>query len=299
MLSSRAKDTIERMTSSVVILVVLAATVGSTVGACALLVLTKKHRKIWQELFAIREQSRSLRADLILVRKDLVQATIRHPTRLPLLLPSQNGEELLLWNFFDGKREGFFIEVGAFDGVTFSNTYFFEAIGWTGLLIEPIPEFFGECRTRRPFSRVVHAALSDGVIATDVLLNVAYGEKGEGLEALSFIKDNRYQLERIQRASGKVRTLTVPCRSLNELLVDHRGAIDFVIIDVEGAEIDVLRGFDLATYKPRVLVIEDNSGGQDKGVGRWLQQCKYMERYRCEHNVFYTRHDDDRVFSWR
>jgi hypothetical protein len=90
----------------------------------------------------------------------------------------------------------------------------------------------------------------------------------------------------------------VPCRSLDAILADHASEIDFVSIDVEGAEMAVLRGFDVAKCKPRVLVVEDNSGGEDKRVGLWLQQRNYVERYRWEHNVFYTRSDDDRAFSW-
>jgi len=277
---------------------VLVAMAGLAVGAGMLHVLTKKHRQIWRELFHLREQLRTLRADLISIHKEVVRAGIREPARLPLLLPSQGGEEILLWNFFDRKRDGFFIDVGAYDGVTFSNTYFFEAIGWTGILIEPMPDFFDACRTRRPFSRVIHAAVSEGNRQTPTAtLHVASGAKASGLETLSFIGDNPSQLERIERASGQVRAVTVPCRSLDEILADHLGAIDFVSIDVEGAELDMLHGFDVNRHQPRVLVIEDNSGGEDKRVGLWLQDRGYVERYRREHNVFYTRADDDRPFA--
>src|SRR4029077_1746907 len=53
---------------------------------------------------------------------------------------SQNGEDRWLEAHFGGKRSGFFVEVGAYDGVNLSNTYHFEQTGWTGVLVEPDPE---------------------------------------------------------------------------------------------------------------------------------------------------------------
>jgi len=280
------------------LVILLVVTTGIAAAASAVHVLARRHRQIWQELFRLREQLRALRADLISVQKEAVRAGVHETTRLPVLLPSQDGEEIVLWNFFDRKKDGFFIDVGAYDGITFSNTYFFEALGWTGILIEPMPDFFDACRTRRPYSRVIHAALSDGAGKTETTLHVATGAKAAGLETLSFIGDNPLQLARIERAAGRVHSVTVPCRSLNEILADHKGSIDFVSIDVEGAELDVLRGFDVVRYRPRVLVVEDNSYGVDKRVGLWLGERGYEERLRCEHNVFYTRADDSRAFTF-
>src|ERR1043165_2070963 len=78
---------------------------------------------------------------------------------IPLEFTSQFGEDCWLWDLFGAQRDGFFIEAGAFDGHLFSVSYAFEALGWKGLLVEPIPEQFEKARQRRPYSRVVHAAL--------------------------------------------------------------------------------------------------------------------------------------------
>ena len=53
---------------------------------------------------------------------------------------AQNGEDRWLDTYFQGKREGYFVEVGAYDGVDLSNTYHFEQIGWHGVLVEPDPD---------------------------------------------------------------------------------------------------------------------------------------------------------------
>src|SRR5258708_6764498 len=72
---------------------------------------------------------------------------------------AQFGEDRLLVKHFGGKREGYFVEVGAFDGENLSNTYFLEkALGWQGILVEPIPKLAAQCRTKRPLSQVVEAA---------------------------------------------------------------------------------------------------------------------------------------------
>ena len=54
------------------------------------------------------------------------------------LYKAQFGEDRILWQVFRRRPSGYFIEVGAYDGVTLSNTYFLEQMGWCGLLVEPI-----------------------------------------------------------------------------------------------------------------------------------------------------------------
>lgn len=71
---------------------------------------------------------------------------------------AQNGEDRWLDDFFGHKRECFFVEVGAFDGVNLSNTYHFEQIGWSGVLVESDPDKAASCRASRPASRAFQCA---------------------------------------------------------------------------------------------------------------------------------------------
>lgn len=269
---------------------------GAAAALLAIHLLRKRNRKIWRELFLARQNLGALEKRVVCAHKEAVCAGVRKSCRLPLSLPSQNGEEILLWNYFGRKQAGFFVEVGAYDGFGFSNSYFFEAMGWTGVLVEPVPEFFEACRARRPFSQVIHAVAGDGACKDAAAVAVASGPVGIG--TLSYTGQNPRQLARIEREGGRVRVVAVPRLSLDEILVGHEGEIDFVSIDVEGAEIDVLHGFDLGRYQPSVLVIEDNSGGTDASVASWLRERGYEERFRCEQNVFYARHEDIRTFGW-
>jgi len=251
-----------------------------------------RHRQTWNEIFRLRREIEELRDQVNVARKESAMASIRDETRLPLAMPSQNGEDLLLWNFFGRKRSGFYVEVGAYDGVGFSNSYFFEAIGWHGVLVEAVPELYRSAAAARPNSRVVHAAAGD----YDGTIRITIAEGEHGVATLSSATPDR---ARIAREGGRTREAEVPLRTLNGILDDVREPIDFVSIDVEGTELSVLRGFDLTRFAPRMLVIEDNSGGVDRGVNDYLAQCGYAERFRIEQNAFFMRRDDAREIGWR
>jgi len=84
---------------------------------------------------------------------------------------------------------------------------------------------------------------------------------------LSYLELTPAHRARLARA-GSVLTdsVTVPVRTLDELLVDHVGDVDLVVLDVEGAELAVLEGFSLGRWRPRALLIEDNSLGTDPAI---------------------------------
>ncbi len=89
----------------------------------------------------------------------------------------QHGEDYLLWHLFDFRRTGFFLDVGAHDGVALSNTKSFEEAGWTGICVEPIPEVSDTCRRVR--RRVVCAAC----VAGDIVLGVLRCSRERWLDA--------------------------------------------------------------------------------------------------------------------
>lgn len=245
----------------------------------------RQHRETWKELFRLRATIESMQTQLVAVRKEAALLVTAGSMRLPPLMPSQNGEDLILWEFFGKKRTGVCVDVGAYDGVGFSNTYFFEAIGWSAVLVEAVPELYAQCVAARPYSTVVHAAC--GAHQGQVEFTVVEGARG--VATLSSMKPDRV---RIEREGGTVRTVEVPLRTLDEILAAVTGPIDFVSIDVEGAELDVLHGFDLARFQPRLLVIEDNSAGADRSVSDWLQKQGYVAKLQVEQNIFYARQDE-------
>jgi FkbM family methyltransferase len=198
---------------------------------------------------------------------------------------SQFGEDALIWTLFAGQLNGFFIEVGAFDGYNYAATYALECVGWEGLLIEAIPERAHQCRARRKHSRVVHAALgaTHGGETTFAVTEDAYA----GM--FSYVSGTSQQKKSV--TSAPTRLVTVPLTTMNELLHDHRGEIDVAVIDVEGSEVPLLAGFDLHKHQPKVLLIEDNARGADPAVSNCMAAMPYTQVAWLKVNRVYVRAD--------
>lgn len=211
---------------------------------------------------------------------------------MPVEFRAQFGEDALIWDLLGGQTEGFFIEVGAFDGYHFSVTYALEALGWTGLLIEAIPERAEQCRTRRTRSRVVHAALSKRGSTGTVTFNVADDHHG-GM--LSYLEGDKEHLEDLRAGSISTRQVNVPLTTMNDLLADHTGTIDVASIDVEGGEVALLDGFDLYKHKPRLLLLEDNTYGKNPALANYMKTQPYTQIAWHEMNRVYVRADETEI----
>lgn len=213
--------------------------------------------------------------------------------RLPVRFRSQYGEDTALWDLFGGKLDGFFIEVGAYDGMHLSVSYAFEAVGWKGVLIEALPEMAAKCQENRPGSRVVQAALSAPGTGPTMRFTVAQGQ-----EVLSYLHSDAHHQRLIQTSKVATREVSVPVTTMNEVLREHTGPIDFASIDVEGAEVNLLSGFDLERFKPRVLLIEDSTLAQDTPVLRYMSQKPSYRLYGTVGiNRLYIRADDADIFG--
>lgn len=167
---------------------------------------------------------------------------------------SQHGEDRALWDFFRGQSGGVCVEVGGFDGETFSNTLTFEEQGWRAIIVEPMPHFALKIQARRPGATLF--ACAAGAAPGEAELVIAHG-----VEALSTITAEAGHLARIRKMGGQMEKVQVPVRTLDAMLTEAGVAkIDFITIDVEGGELAVLAGFDLDHWQPRVVVLENANG---------------------------------------
>lgn len=216
----------------------------------------------------------------------LIQQSLASPPRLPLTLTSQFGEDSFLWELLRGQREGLYIEVGAFDGITLSATYALEAIGWTGLLVEPLPDRFAQCKANRPHSTVIRAAVGKRGSAGTLTINHLIGEENNLNDLASFASTDgsagREQANYIVKTGAQVATVEAPLTTLAQLLAQHFPGrrVDFAVIDVEGFEAQVLDGLELDAppprLPPRILIIEDLVAGGDQPVIDLLHRAGYQ-----------------------
>jgi len=159
---------------------------------------------------------------------------------------SQSGEDLLLWEYFGAKTNGFFLEAGANHPTKLSQTWLFELHGWEGILVEPVAKNCELLRQHRPRSQVFQCALGAPEQRGRAQISVAGGD--DVLSGLAVNDD--VIVERMEE---------VEVRTLDEILVEAGNPkLDFVSIDVEGMELQVLRGFDLMRHRPAMLLIEDH-----------------------------------------
>jgi FkbM family methyltransferase len=157
-------------------------------------------------------------------------------------------EDELVWQFLGGPTPGFFVEVGANDPQNHSQTWLLERRGWRGILIEPLLRFQEALRSARPGAQVVRAAC--GPPGHPPTAELFVGEDTEH----STLRPNT-----VDAATRYAAAEVVPVLTLDEILEQAGNPrVDFVSIDVEGLQLDVLRGFDLARHRPRLLFVEDH-----------------------------------------
>jgi len=165
------------------------------------------------------------------------------------LFYSQNSEDVLLARCFEGENQGFYVDVGAEDPIEGSITRHFYERGWNGINIEPVPFFFDRIANDRPRDINLNCVASDRDGQT---LSLCISE-GTGLSTLE--AERQEALE--NNPDHAVQRIEVQSQTLSTILNSHATQrIDFLKIDVEGHELAVLRGLDLSSHHPRVIVIE-------------------------------------------
>ncbi|MGD0024220.1 MAG: FkbM family methyltransferase [Xanthobacteraceae bacterium] len=158
---------------------------------------------------------------------------------------SPDAETDLKGLFFGQLEQGYFVEVGANHPHYGSQTFDLEQRGWIGVLVEPQPDLADDLRRQRSAKVFAEACSSRRNSGRNMTLNLAGGHS-------SF--NPKLNLAEVKPHG----TIEVPARTLNEILIEAAAPrIDFISIDVEGHELDVLDGFELTRWKPRLILIED------------------------------------------
>lgn len=190
---------------------------------------------------------------------------------------SQAGQDCWLEeNVFRGKRQGVFVEVGAFDGINGSNTWFFETFrAWHGLLIEPSPRWASACRSHRRVPCVQVAAGGHEGRARFLEVEQGYTQMSGLVDSydpglMGRVKENP------QHAG---REIDVKVRPLGQMLIEHGlSQIDYLSLDVEGAEVAVLEAFPFDRIAVTAWSIENH--GNKLAIRSLMEQAGYVRALR-------------------
>jgi FkbM family methyltransferase len=166
----------------------------------------------------------------------------RHPLFISY---AQNLEDVVLHRALRDVDAGTYVDVGAYDPVVDSVTWAFHTRGWRGVNVEPVPWRAEAIRRKRPTDTTF--AVAAGAVRRSAQL---FASPAAGTSTLDAV---------VATDAGPVERVEVPVVPLDELLVEagfEGRTIHFCTIDVEGAEADVLEGFDVERWQPWILVVE-------------------------------------------
>jgi FkbM family methyltransferase len=184
---------------------------------------------------------------------------------------SQLGQDVLALAQVGLKKPGFFVEFGATNGLGLSNTYLLEKdFGWTGILCEPAKEWQADLAHNRSCAidtRCVYSLTGETVQFSETSIRE--------LSTISkYMKSDSNRLIRKRAASYEVETVT-----LEDLLSTHNAPsyIDFLSIDTEGSEYEILKGFNFSKYSFGLICVEHNFTSNRKRINELLTDNGYSQ----------------------
>ncbi|MBK1725049.1 FkbM family methyltransferase [Thiocystis violacea] len=199
---------------------------------------------------------------------------------------SQLGQDLWVLEKTDYKRNGFFVEFGATDGVLLSNTWLLEKqFGWKGICAEPNPKFFEKLKENR------ECMVSDAYIGgrtgakVEFILSDAFGGSSE------YAQDDDHASKRAAyKRAGRVQTLESV--SLHDFLQKYSAPveIDYISIDTEGSEYEILSAFPFEKWRVSLFTIEHNFTKRRQDIHRLLEKNGY-HRQEAKWDDWYVRFD--------
>lgn len=198
---------------------------------------------------------------------------------------SQEGEDMILRTIFDDRNEGFYVDIGAHHPKRFSNTYYFYKRGWHGINIDAMPgsmESFNQLRKR------------------DCNLEIAISNQEQELDYYQFNESalNGFSKQISEERQGKTYTITsvtkIKTQRLEKVLdiyVPTEQKIDFMSVDVEGFDLEVLESNNWSKYRPKILVVEvlglDVEKLSENALHTFLTHQGYTIFAKCPRSCFY------------
>lgn len=189
-----------------------------------------------------------------------------------LMSESQLLQDLFVLDQFDFKKLGYFIEFGAADGRALSNTYILEKeFAWTGIVAEPSKGWHERLKINRNCiidNRCVWSSTGENLEFSEVSINeLSTVTRFENSDGQNRKKNKKYYVESI---------------SLNDLLEEYKAPkkIDYLSIDTEGSELEILQSFDFSKYEITVITVEHNYTDQREKIYTFLESKGYQRVFK-------------------
>lgn len=189
---------------------------------------------------------------------------------------SGEGEDLILQKLFNGKTDGFFVDIGCYHPIVGSNTYVFhKKYNWTGINVDANPDSIVKFYKLRP--RDINLNLGIGLTESSSLRFHRFSEGA--LNTFSeIIKEERI----VRDKQNYLGSIDVAVTTLESLLDKHAVGqrIDFIDVDVEGLDLEVLQSNNWQKYRPRIVMVEDQNKVSDAFTSlptyRFLREQDYV-----------------------
>lgn len=203
----------------------------------------------------------------------------------------------LYLQIFGKSYAGTLVEIGAYDGITFSNSVGLIKRGWKAVLVEPIPDFANKCRHN--YFEYPNAVVVEKAIAADSgfsEINIS-----GPLSTMNPKLNSEYKGIGWAKNSVGNKTIQVETITLNDLLVEQEidPNFDLLVVDVEGYENEIFLGFELKRWRPKAIIVElsdfhpelESGRKEHFYLGRQIVNSGYTIIYKDAINTFFVRND--------
>ncbi|MBK1648837.1 SAM-dependent methyltransferase [Rhabdochromatium marinum] len=200
---------------------------------------------------------------------------------------SQEGEDQILLRIFAQQSSGFYVDVGAHHPKRFSNTYLFYRRGWSGINIDAMPGSMRLFHRWRP---------------NDINLEFGIGNEKKQLDYYVFnepalnsfspeLSLHRHDTQSADQIEKIIKVTVLPLSSVFDHYLPHGQEIDFMSIDVEGLDWEVLQSNDWSKYRPKFVLVEmlDSSlhDIENSAIARLMLDAGYALYAKCVNTVFF------------
>lgn len=164
---------------------------------------------------------------------------------------SKSGEDIQLKQLLGLNHKGVYVDVGCWDPIKASNSYYFQLRGWKGICIDPNPKMKELFSKRRASDIFINSAIGNG---NENLTYYMLEDQYSSMNTLDFgfIQDNNLE----DKIVNKINITTVSLKDVLEKYISENERIDFLDIDVEGFDLNVLKSNDWEKFRPKVVLIE-------------------------------------------